>query len=249
MERDLPKMKKPLLLSLLFLFLLLVPVTAFPQSAQSQVMISHHITGGGSAPVFDAATTSTNVTSFSHTCTGSNRFLLVSISSDAGGGTTWTAATYNSVSMTLVDTLNNATDGANVRITVYSLIAPASGSNTVAVTRTGPPANFIVIAASFTGVNQTTPLGTSVTGSGTTATQPSVTVTSGASELVYDAIATLNSNADTFTAGSGQTKRASADDAGNVGGATSTEAGAASVVMDWSSPTRYWSSLGVSIKP
>lgn len=225
--------------------LLLAVTLAWGQGGMSPGPGTHH-SAASAAPTFDAATTSTSA-SFSHTCAGSNRLLMVAIANDAGDSFQPGAPTYNGISMTSVGAINNATDFANVRLTVFRLIAPATGSNTLAFSI--GPVNFVVVAVSFNGVNQTTPLGTAATATGTTAAQPSVTVSSAVNDLVFDAIGTLNSAADTFTAGTGQTKRASVDNGADIGGASSTEAGAASVVMDWSSPNRYWSSVGVSIKP
>lgn len=201
----------------------------------------------GGSPTFDNAAFIAGDTG-SYTCSGSNRLLLVAVCYAAGNSRTVTGVTYNGVALTSVGSLNNTTDGANNAVHLWRLIAPSTGSNTVTATISGPPATTVLVVASYTGVNQTTPLGTPTTGSGSNAAQPSINVTSATNELAFDALCTLNSSADTFTANGGQTKRASGDDSDEIGGAVSDKAGAASVAMGWSSPTRYWSQIGVSIK-
>jgi hypothetical protein len=75
-------------------------------------------------------TTGTSPISFSHTCSGSQRVLLVIVVSD--GGDHCTGVTYNSVSMTqLVKKQESHYSGF---VYLYGLFNPASGSNTVSIT-------------------------------------------------------------------------------------------------------------------
>lgn len=110
------------------------------------------------AIAFDAATDGGNNGggsghSFSHTCTGSDRFLMVAFGGDVGGGADdITGVTYNGVALTfaakIVD-VNIARYGY-----VYTLTNPSSGANTIAITTTAP--HYIIAgAASYTGVSQT----------------------------------------------------------------------------------------------
>lgn len=109
---------------------------------------------------FDAATDggnnggSTSTQSFSHTCSGSNRILFVGIVGDViPGADDVSSVTYNGVGMTLVDKYTSAT--SNARFTyLYMLVAPTTGSNTVAITFA--TTHFIFGGAvSYTGAKQT----------------------------------------------------------------------------------------------
>lgn len=95
------------------------------------------------AIAFDAVTDGGyNTSSFSHTCTGANRVLIVMVT-DTNFNTT--GITYNSVSMTAIVV------GSSTKL--FYLLNPASGSNTVSIA--GVTANFRGAAISYTGVNQT----------------------------------------------------------------------------------------------
>jgi hypothetical protein len=104
----------------------------------------------------------------------------------------------------------------------------------------------------FSGVHQTTPLGTfasafSQASSGTA----SVNVSSAGNELVFDTVACANCSF--LSTGSGQTQRWNytlPDGMFPSIGAGSTEAGAASVTMSWGQGfPEPWAIGGVSIKP
>lgn len=89
----------------------------------------------------NSSSSSTNVT-WSHTCTGSDRFLYLFVF--ATGGTP--SATYNGVSMTL-ETSNSGTAGYS-----FSLMNPASGANTVSISASSGILGGV--ATSYTGVAQ-----------------------------------------------------------------------------------------------
>jgi len=86
------------------------------------------------------------VASFSHTCTGTNRLLIVAVNNP---NQDITGVTYNGVAMTQ----QLAPTGAG-NLAVYSLLNPATGSNTVAATGMGGSTSVMVIAVSYTGVKQ-----------------------------------------------------------------------------------------------
>ena len=207
---------------------------------------------GGGPPAFDAASSAyaegnADIT-FSHTCTGSDRLLLVMASVNASDATSIAGATYNGVAMTLVTSIDNTDSFANTITYLFRLIAPATGANNIVVDVEGAPGNVAVSAASFTGVHQTTPLGTPVTGTGNNSDTPSVTVSGATGDLIVDFLGTLG-NAISGTPGTGQTSRSSNPNA-EASSFISTEAGAASVVMDWTLGAAKWSAqIGVAIKP
>lgn len=86
---------------------------------------------------------------WSHTCTGSDLFLVVGIK--LYGTLDITSVTYNGVAMTEIGNIANPNEATYA--VLYGLIGPGTGSNTVAIARTS--SNFIASgAASYTGVSQ-----------------------------------------------------------------------------------------------
>lgn len=85
---------------------------------------------------------------FSHTCSGSDRYLFVNTHTDSN---VVTGVTYNGVAMTLLQ--GQATDYYN---TVWGLVAPATGTNNVVISCSSS-VNIIPNAVSYTGVAQSTP--------------------------------------------------------------------------------------------
>lgn len=120
------------------------------------------------AIVFDAAagvTTAVTATSVSHshTCTGSNGILFAVGYSNSTSGTL--TATYNSVAMSSIVTASNG-----IKITLFYLVNPATGANTLAVNWDGAATVLRVASASYTGAAQTGQPDSST--SGTDATSP-----------------------------------------------------------------------------
>jgi hypothetical protein len=182
------------------------------------------------------------VESWSHTCTGSDRLLLVgvAIGVQAGSGgtpnndSTTITVTYNGVSMTDAGPSQvHANGGTSGFVQVFYLVAPATGANTVSVTSTGYNGGSLFFtstagAMSFTGVDQASPL-RNVDGTTGNSTSASNTVTAGTTnEMVFDFVGG-GSNLGVHN----QTTRwvdnqSSASQCGNSGGATA--AGSASTV-------------------
>ena len=104
------------------------------------------VTGGNRNPIAG------NNLSFSHTCTGSDRFLLVFVADNMSGNVT--GITYNGVTMTDISSGYNV-NGA-VDLTVYGLIAPATGANTVSINFAASSSWGAAVAHSYTGVDQST---------------------------------------------------------------------------------------------
>lgn len=185
---------------------------------------------------------------WSHTCAGSDRLLLLFVAHYHSSNTI-SSASYNGVSMTAV------TNGAAVTgsgylcfITTFYLVAPATGSNTVSVTPSGGLFDFGACAISLSDVHQTVPLGTAANATGYDTT-PTVTVSSATGELVVDGLVIMNSG--TLTVGAGQTQHWNAPTANAfIRYAGSTESGAASTTMSWSnSSSQTWAIVAVPIKP
>lgn len=144
---------------LLLLFLLATPAIA---QVTFDAASSSSVTGAGSL-------------TFSHTTSGSDRLLIVGTmtqNADVSG------VTYNSVSMTLIDTVDT---GAGYWGNMYALVAPATGANDIVISMgadgcSGACTNIAAGAVSLNAVNQATPLGTSVTGNDPESTPVNITV-------------------------------------------------------------------------
>jgi uncharacterized repeat protein (TIGR01451 family) len=153
----------------------------------------------GASTIAAAATTSGSNSSvavggtltFSHTPgSGADRLLLVAVgvgsttTSDVTPGTV-TQVTFGGTLMTKVgSTLTNST----VSTQIYQLVNPASAAANVVVTLGGTASSVSASATTFTGVHQTTPLGTSASGTGTS-TALSASVASATGELVFSTLA------------------------------------------------------------
>lgn len=142
------------------------------------------------------------------------------------------------------------TAGTTIRVQGFWLKNPATGTNTVAVTFSAAVTFKAGGAVSMTSVDQTTSEGAEAGGTGTG--NPTTTVTSAVNELVVDGTGcNLIVNSPTAaTVGGGQTQRWNVDQGGNgVICAGSTEAGAASVAMDWTTDdVNDWGISGISAK-
>lgn len=91
--------------------------------------------------------------SWSHVCSGSDRFLAVDVSILSVPGTTVTGITYNGVAMTLIGA-KSTVSGAG-RVESWGLVAPAADSNTIAVTLSASVVSA-GNAVSYSGVHQST---------------------------------------------------------------------------------------------
>ena len=192
--------------------------------------------------------TGQNSGTVSHTTSaGNDRLMIVGVSINNDDFETVTSVTYDGVALTLVGTEAQSDDA---RIEIWRLIAQPTGTANVVVNfSAGLDESAVFGVMTFTGVDQTTPLGTFVSNDGDSGTA-SVTASSTAGELVLDVVAA--ENADALTAGSGQTDRwnLSGNSSPNVFGAGSTEPGAGSVTMSWSlQDSDDWAIGAVPIKP
>ena len=204
-------------------------------------------------PAFDAASSldgaGASSFSWSHTCTGSNRWLQVAVGGQNGTSITTTSVTYNSVALTeLWDIYFNS----YIFGSMSHLANPASGANTIAVTLSGGGNVTAGLASSYTDVHQTTPVDTAATATGTQS-DPTVNVSSASGDLVVDAVSITDS---AINVGAGQTSRAEFDglSGGLWSGGISEEAGAATVTMSWTragftNNVDEWIIGGISVNP
>ena len=196
----------------------------------------------------DATTTGTSGGgdfSISHTTSGTDRLMLVGVSINEASNENVTSITYNGDSLTPVGIRE---DGDAV-VEIWSLVAPDVGTYNVNVTLSGTTDGNTAGVTTFTGVDQTTPLGAFASGSGVGGSG-SATVNSAGGELVFATIAVDDATDYDLVPGGTQTERWDLIGGPDINGGGMTESGAASVVMDWTwSGSDNWAVGGVSIKP
>lgn len=198
---------------------------------------------------FDAASSSgyeaaLSSYSWNHTCSGTNRGLLVNISVFAAGSVT--NVTYNSVGMRFIraDTIGV------YRNEVWALEAPASGTHAIAVTLS-TSLTSIGTGTSYRAVNQTDMVQTSGAASGSGVSTPSVSILPvDDASWVWSGLTTSDG---TETVGGGATQRA--NNAGALGTGAISDLGpispASTQTMSWSAVTitDSWVLAGVVLDP
>lgn len=215
------------------------------------------VTGSGTSPI-----------TFTHTTAATANELLivgVSINLTHSTGTTVTSVTYNGTALTLLGAHNDA--GLSRRVEMWSLLAPASGTFNVVVNVNVPTAlatvGVVTGATTFTGVDQTLPLGTFVSADGaaancvasanpTSSCNSQLDVPSVVNGMVMDVLAT--GEAPTVTTKNPQVQQWNTTSGGggnrDPNGTSSTRTGAPSVpVSELFSATSNWSQGAVSINP
>ena len=192
--------------------------------------------------------TSTGVSSganitVAHTTSGTDRLMMVGISMNLNVGETVLSVKWNNTDLTYFDTID---DGGS-RVELWYMVAPELGAFNVDVAFNGTPDGATVGVTTFTGVDQSTPLGVFSSGQGSSTTG-SANITSAAGELAYAIIATDDSVDKALDTG-GQNEIFEAYGF-QVNGSGITEAGAASVPVSWTwTGADDWVIGGVSIKP
>ena len=198
------------------------------------------------AVAFDAVSTGTVVSSntktVSHTTSGTDRCLVVLVTTYVAGGTTVSSVTYNGTAMTNAG--SQTSPSGNSRVTIFYLANPSSGAHDIVVTLAASADDLFVAGLSFTDVHQATPTGTFVSANGTSTT-PSVVATSETGGMVVDGI--MASSGSSAAVGAGQTSRYSLANA--IEGYGSTEPGAASVTMSWTITSGNWAIAALPLKP
>lgn len=193
--------------------------------------------------------------SWNHTCGGNKKLLVVQISFDRGAGSTVKVndVSYNGVAMTALEQDLGGQDG---RLSVWYLVNPASGNNTVLVNwdgGTGTVTDCRTASRDFTGVHQTTPLGTKASTTGGDAS-PTATITDAvANGLTIDFLNVHGGAVSqrTFSVNCSQTQQynVTAPTGGNGHGG-GYKSGAGSVTMCWAINTgAEWRLVVVAVKP
>ena len=179
----------------------------------------------------------------SHTITGSDTYLFVSVFWDRDGVVNDGAVSYNSVNVPQVVTI-----GTRPQLKVFGLVAPASGANTVSVTvGTDPKNQMNMMNTSYNGVDQTTPIGTFSTASGNLADMTVDVASTTAGNLVVD-FATKEGTGTDPTVGASQTARIAQGATGfEMNAGTSDEAASGTITMSWTSAIGNWVQAAVEL--
>jgi hypothetical protein len=173
--------------------------------------------------------------SWTHTPVGTPTAALVVISKIRPG--TVSSVTYGGTGMTLIDSVANGTSAV---MYFYGLANPASGAQTVQINCSGTNILIGAFSYTFTGTDTTTPFNgwQEDFADAAASAADTLTVTSQSGDLVVDMVHVhLSTGSDLAMApGADQTERDEAVYAVNneQNYATSTQAGAASVAMDYS---------------
>jgi uncharacterized repeat protein (TIGR01451 family) len=239
----------------LFLFVatLIIATTANAQVAvDSESNASGTLAGNGSPTLTISHTTGT----------GTSRLMLVGISINITNANTAvvTGVTNGTTALTLLGAHNDA--GGTRRVEMWYQLAPASGTATVTVTVNIPAAvNEGVVAGvmTFTGVDQTVPLGAFNSADGTasdctggTTGCSSLDVPSVVNGMIMDTLATGGNQTVTISGPQTSEWNVNSSNSGNTGvrGTASTRSGAPSVpISEIFNGTSTWSVGAVSINP
>lgn len=187
--------------------------------------------------------------SWNHTVSaGSNLILIVGVAVRSASPNTAQGVTYNGTALTQV---GSSIFSAHANISMWYLVNPDVGTFSVSVDLT---ANRSAVggAMTFSGVDQSTPLGTEVTATGAPGDTLSTDVSSAAGELVLDVVCQRDGGTlGDATEGAGQTKQVDAVHSGtSMRLLASTEDGAATVTMSWTfTLDPEFSQIAVPLKP
>lgn len=206
------------------------------------------VTYDATGPNASGASVSFDTTlSWNHTTSGSNRFLLVSVSVGVTPDTGYSVAvTYNGVAMTSLGKVHTDYDDVGF-VEGFFLINPALGTNSVNVTLSGGSADLVGGSVSFNNVNQTTPI-LSVTSNAGQSTAPSISINTATNHMVASLLA-----AGCPISTSGQTLRWLHNLNCNTGagnGAMATTTGSGSVNMTYTlGVSDWWGLIAVDLVP
>ena len=198
--------------------------------------------------------------SWSHaTTTAANRYIVVAVTMQMGGvAKTVASVTYGTEgggpnqAMTLIRGQSRTTNNT-VRVELWGLVAPASGTHTITASVTNVGATNLTVvcgAQSFSNVEQSAPLGTSVSAN-LTSTNPAIAVTNSPYDYVVDAVA-YNANVG-LSPGATQDQRFqiinTPGGGNNFTGASSASRGYTNTTMQWvGANNSSWAIVAVPLK-
>jgi uncharacterized repeat protein (TIGR01451 family) len=198
----------------------------------------------------------TKTLTFAHTTTATaNRVLLVgaSINITNNAAAAVTGITYNGTALTLVGAHNDA--GNTRRVEMWYLLAPVNGTFNVIVSVDVPSAvteGVVAGATTFTGVDQTVPLGTFASAAGAAGTYSQLNVSSVVNGMILDTLSTDGTQTVSIPGPQVQQWNVNSQNSANTGVRASgtSRTGAPSVpISETFSGTSNWSLGAVSINP
>jgi uncharacterized repeat protein (TIGR01451 family) len=197
----------------------------------------------------------TSTGTYTHTIgTGTNRLLVVEYLMNISNapGSNITNITFNGVSLTKWGAANNSTNTR--RAELWYLVNPPSGTfnGTLVQDNTGAGTNVgaVVGIISFTGVDQTVPLGTYTSAGGAAGTYSQLDVSSVVNGMVLDGLATGGGQTVTVPGPQVSEWNVNSGGAGSVAGVGTARTGAPSVPLSETfSGTSDWEDEAVSINP
>jgi hypothetical protein len=147
------------------------------------------ITYDSVTPDTESSAGTTTLTSGSWTITGSDRLLLGVIGTGDVSSAAHSGMDHPAAGGALTQVGSTLAVGTHANLSLWRLIAPATSANTTKGTWAGSQGEACIGGVSYTGVDQTTPVGTAVTNTGavsaTTAFSATVNVTTVVGDLVF----------------------------------------------------------------
>jgi hypothetical protein len=199
----------------------------------------------GSANTPTATSQPANIPSVDAVSSGSTSGSSLSINND--NFETVSSITYNSISLTYV---NSETQSDDARVEIWKLVNPPTGTYDVQITFNADLRRYAVGGViTFTGVDQSDPLGTFV-GNNATSNSANVTVPSAVGELVLSVFSCETCTSVTFSPPGVQHWNISAG-SGNEFGAGSSIEGASpqATIFAYLGTSDHWAMGGITIKP
>lgn len=193
------------------------------------------------AIALDTISEANSVSSWSHTCTGTNLVLIVGVKSVG----TVTGVTYNSVAMTEIAGV--AVGALTERVSMWYLANPTTGSNTIALTG---GSTYTTRAASYTGAKQT-----GIPDAFNTQTQNNTTVTCASTITVIDTgcwmVSFMRNEGDTssYSAGPVTTRRGSVSSIAYFDSNGTVSTGSNTATFTATSGSYNWGLVVASIAP
>ena len=183
---------------------------------------------------------------FSHTCTGANRILLVGVATNGDTSDVITGVTYNGVSMTRAATV---VGGAGHRVYLYYLIAPATGAHDVVVSASDSAHSLRAISASYTGAAQSGQPDASNTNTANPGTSITTTVTTVADNCWTVSFLSDNAANDLVPSTGVGAERATLSNVSSLGDSNADITPAGSNSHTWTFAEQQVGSIQVSIAP
>lgn len=191
-----------------------------------------------SSQTLGATTASPHTFSTQHTASGSNRIVIIGAQGDWASAGLLTGITYGGVAMTkIVEGI--AWTGGNY-LSLWYLIAPATGAQSIIFTWTGGDKRVSFVCASYTGVKQSGQPDTSTNNNQESGSSLTTTLTSVADNC-WTVLHLLPGDFDSSSGGAGTTMRQNS--AGGRGGYADsngaiTPAGSTSLIVNYGGSTR-----------